>query len=156
MVFLQKNHINLERLIGISAHLILDGQICLCYGYVSSKYAASNLQWSYISRAIALRVCCINPQSDIQQYRLDWAHITSRLAPHGTKEPHHAPFHNNTNCNAMLDHMQAKRNLCLTLIGTHVWLPSILPLSRDELDCTPHHPQYQYFFLSKRVTSITD
>ena len=42
---LRKNHINLERLIGrsahllnlerligISAHLILDGQICLCYG----------------------------------------------------------------------------------------------------------------------------
>ena len=46
--FSPKHHINLERLIGrsahrlnlerlISAHLILGGQICLCYGKVSSE-----------------------------------------------------------------------------------------------------------------------
>ena len=29
--FSPKNHINLERLTGISAHLILDGHICLSY-----------------------------------------------------------------------------------------------------------------------------
>ena len=29
------HHLNLERLIGISAHLILDGQMYLCYGYLS-------------------------------------------------------------------------------------------------------------------------